>query len=67
MIDYAAILRNRRLELGYSQQTLAKKAGISQPFLNQIETTVKKPSIDVFFALCKALDLNVTIGEKNNE
>ena len=51
MIDYAVILRNKRIALGYNQQKLAELAGISQPFLNQIETKAKKPSIDVFFRL----------------
>jgi len=41
-------------------------AGISQPFLNQIETKMKKPSIDVFFTLCDTLKLEVTISEKND-
>ena len=66
MINYAALFRERRLKLGYSQYTLAKMAGISQPFLNQIETKMKKPSIDVFFTLCDTLKLEVTISEKND-
>ena len=66
MIDYATLFRERRLKLGSSQDTLAKMAGISQPFLNQIETKMKKPSIDVFFTLCDTLKLEVTISEKND-
>lgn len=64
MIDYAALLRKRRMELGYSQYTLAKMAGISQPFLNQIETKTKKPSIDVFFTLCETLHIEVNLLER---
>ena len=66
MIDYAVILRNKRIALGYNQQKLAELAGISQPFLNQIETKAKKPSIDVFFRLCEVLGLEVNILEKQN-
>ena len=67
MNEYAAYLRKRRLQLGYSQYKLAAKIGISQPFLNQIEMQTKKPSIDVFFALCEALDIEVKLVEKSNE
>lgn len=65
-MNYAAYLRERRMQLGYSQYKLAAKAGISQSFLNQIEMQTKKPSIDVFFALCEALDIEVKLVEKRN-
>ena len=53
------------MELGYSQYKLAGMAGISQSFLNQIEMKSKKPSIDVFFALCDVLDIEVKLVEKD--
>ena len=64
MIDYAAIFRKKRNKLGYSQYALARMVGISQPFLNQIETGAKKPSIDVFLQLCEVLGFDVVLTEK---
>lgn len=64
MLDYAARFKERRIKLGHSQYTLAKLVGISQPFLNQIETGAKKPSIDVFLTLCEVLGFDVTLTEK---
>ena len=46
---------------GLTQQQLADAAGISKPYLSQIETGKRKGSTDILSALAKAL--NVTLEE----
>lgn len=48
-------IREKREELGLSQKELAKKIGITQSFLCDIEQGRSKPSIDVAIKLAKVL------------
>jgi len=43
----------------YSQQQLSAKAGISKPYLSQIETGKRKGTTEVLSAIAKALDLTI--------
>jgi transcriptional regulator with XRE-family HTH domain len=45
-----------RTQLGLTQQVLAEKADISIPFLAQIESGTRNPSLDVIEKLASALD-----------
>lgn len=44
---------------GLTQQQLADKAGISKPYLSQIESGQRKGSTEVLAAIAKALDLSL--------
>ncbi len=59
MKDYRKIIRTKREKLGLSQYKLAKLAEITQPFMNEIESGKKSPSIEVFFRICEVLDIRV--------
>lgn len=59
MRDYREILRNKRIQLGWSQYRLAKEAHVAQSFVNEIEKGKKTPSLEVFFKLCEALDIRI--------
>lgn len=59
MVDYRELIIRRRKEKGLSQKQLAAEAGITQPFMNEIESGKKKPSIDVLFRLCEVLDITI--------
>ena len=45
--------------LGLSQYKLAKLVGITQSFMNEIESGRKSPSIEVLFRICEVLDIKV--------
>ena len=45
--------------MGLSQYKLAKIVGITQSFINEIESGRKSPSIEVFFRICEALEIKV--------
>lgn len=59
MEDYRHVIRNKREKLGLSQYKLAKNIGITQSFMNEIESGKKSPSIEVFFRICEALEIRV--------
>ena len=59
MEDYRAVIRNKREKVGWSQYKLAKVVGITQSFVNEIESGKKSPSIEVFFRICEALQIKV--------
>ena len=59
MVDYKKIIHDKRESLGISQRQLAKTVGITQAFMNEIESGRKKPSIDVLFRICEALEIPV--------
>lgn len=44
---------------GLSQQETAEKAGISVPYLSQLETNKRKGSLDVLTAIAKALHVSL--------
>ena len=59
MKDYRAILKRHREMKGLSQNQLAKQLGITQTFLSEIERGRKNPSLEQFFILCEALDIQL--------
>lgn len=59
MEDYREVIRRRRKKIGWSQYRLAKEIGITQSFMNEIESGKKSPSIEVFFRICEALEIRV--------
>lgn len=54
--DFVVNVRNRRKELGLTQQQLADKIGISQNSISSIETGQYKPTAYTAALLCKALE-----------
>lgn len=63
MKDYRQVIREKRIERGMNQAQLAKTAGISQPYVNEIELGKKNPTVDVLIRICRALDIPL-LGEK---
>ncbi|MDE7313096.1 MAG: helix-turn-helix domain-containing protein [Eubacterium sp.] len=58
-LDYLKIgerIRQSRKAKGWSQETLAKKCGISLNFMGKIERGKRKMSMDTFASLCTELE-----------
>lgn len=66
MRDYKALIRRKRQEKGISQNHLAKLVGISQPYMNQIETGVRNPTLPTLMKICEILDISL-FGKENEE
>ena len=55
-------IKRRRTALGLSQRALAKRVGVSDAYITQLETRVRiNPSLAVLKALAKAL--KIPLGE----
>ena len=50
-------IKERRLEMSVSQDVLGKCAGVDRKTINRIENGHFSPSMDTFFRLCIALDV----------
>lgn len=57
--DMENIIRNRRKELGLSQEELAKKCGVSRQTVNAIENNKYDPTLSLAFNLARELKLTV--------
>ena len=55
------IIRNRRKELGFSQDELAKKCDVSRETINAIENNKYDPTLSLAFKLSK--ELHITVDE----
>ena len=66
MRDYKTLVRQKRQEKGISQNQLAKLAGISQPYMNQIETGVRNPTLPTLMKICDILDISL-FGREDGE
>ena len=53
-------IKQRRKELGLTQQQLADKVNISLNFMGKIEVAFSKPSLDTLIEIAKALDTSVS-------
>jgi transcriptional regulator with XRE-family HTH domain len=54
------MIKQRRTELGLSQRELAKRVGVSDAYITQLETRERiNPSLDVLRRLAKALKVSV--------
>ena len=59
MVDMENIIRNKRKELGLSQEELAKKCGVSRQTVNAIENNKYDPTLALAFCLAKELQITV--------
>lgn len=58
-MDYRQLIREKRKEKGLSQGKLAELVQVSQPFIAEIESGRKKPSVDVLMKICAVLDISL--------
>lgn len=56
--DFATKIRNRRHQLGMTQEQLAEKADFHVNFIGGIERSIRNPSLTSIIALARALGLS---------
>ncbi|UUO01545.1 helix-turn-helix domain-containing protein [Mycolicibacterium novocastrense] len=59
--DIGTFIRTQREAAQVSVRQLAEKAGVSNPYLSQIERGLRKPSADVLSQIAKALRLSAEV------
>jgi len=57
-------LRDRRKQLGWSQQELAKRPGVHQPLISRIETGKSASNLQTILVLAHTLDLRFELRER---
>ncbi len=50
-------LRKARERAGITQEELSFRAGLSRPYISQLERDLKSPTIDTLFRICDALNV----------
>ena len=61
-LDYSEMgkrIRQRRVELGMTQERLAELSGLSTSFIGHIERMEKAPSVDTMVRVCRSLDMSL--------
>lgn len=58
IIKILALIKHRRLKLGYSQNYMAGKLGISQNMYSKFELNYSKITVCRFVAICEVLGIN---------
>ena len=53
-------LRKARESAGLTQERLAFRAGLSRPYVSQLERDLKSPTLHALFRLCDALGLRAS-------
>jgi len=56
--DLGDFIRQQRERSAMSLRKLAEKAGISNPYLSQIERGLRKPSAEILMSLARALSIS---------
>jgi transcriptional regulator with XRE-family HTH domain len=56
--DLGHFIRTQRERANLSLRRLAEKAGISNPYLSQIERGIRKPSAEILLSLSRALEIS---------
>lgn len=59
--DIGSFIRSQREAAQVSLRQLAEKAGVSNPYLSQIERGLRKPSADVLNQIAKALRVSAEV------
>jgi len=60
-IDMENVIRDKRKQLGLSQEELAKKCGVSRQTVNAIENNKYDPTLTLAFSLAR--ELKITVDE----
>ncbi|MEE8600485.1 helix-turn-helix domain-containing protein [Euzebya tangerina] len=56
--ELGAFIREQRVNAKLSGRNLAKRAGVSNPYLSQIERGLRKPSAEILQSIAKALRIS---------
>lgn len=57
-MQFSTILKELRIELGYTQMQLARKANLATSCIAMLETNKREPNSNTLIALCRALDVS---------
>ena len=67
LVDMVKIMKELRLQKGFSHETLAQRAGITRPAVSHIEAGKRRPSLMVVLKLAHALEQELSDIAKQSE
>ena len=53
-------LRQAREQAGLTQEELSFRAGLSRPYISQLERNLKSPTVETLFLICDALGVSAS-------
>ncbi len=53
-------LRQARERAGLTQEELSFRAGLSRPYISQLERNLKSPTVETLFLICEALGVSAS-------
>lgn len=67
LVDYRTLIKEKRKEKGLSQNKLAQLLGISQPYMNQIESGARNPTLPLLIEICRILEIPLFGEDQSHE
>ena len=58
--SFGKVVRERRKQLGISQEALSFRSGVHRTFISEIERGLKSPTLHTVFALAEALQIEAS-------
>lgn len=58
--SFGKVVRERRKQLGISQESLSFRSGVHRTFISEIERGLKSPTLHTVFALAEALQIQAS-------
>ena len=58
MIEFGAVVRRRRRAIGFSQQKLGERCGLTQEYISGIERGMRKPTLKSIWTLAGGLEVS---------
>ena len=58
--SFGKVVRERRKQLGISQEALSFRSGVHRTFISEIERGLKSPTLHTVFALAEALQIQAS-------
>ncbi len=63
--NWGGLIRKKRIQKGLSQSDFAKRVNMKQPDISAIEKGKKNITLETFIKLCKVLDIDIVLIDKN--
>lgn len=57
--EVARILREERLERGFSMNLVSERAGLSRPMISLVERELRKPTLDTLLRIADAMEVDL--------
>ena len=57
--EVARILREERIDRGFSMNLVSERAGLSRPMISLVERELRKPTLDTLLRMAEAMEIDL--------